>query len=157
MEMSTIASHYPWCFILLSIDGAQKGVDSSQSSKDALESAKSLASESHSVVVVTGEHDLVTDGSRVITVSNGDPILKLITAAGCSLTAVVAAFVCSGDSKDVTHVMKSCAYALSVFGMAAELAVKDPAFKGPGTARMHMLDAIYNLNEGTVIEMAKFS
>ena len=94
--------------ILFFIDGAQKGVDSSQSSDHALAPAKALALECHCVVVVTGEHDFVTDGSSVITVSNGHPILTKITAAGCALTAVLAAFVCLGDPTDVTHVMKLC-------------------------------------------------
>ncbi|XP_028393004.1 hydroxyethylthiazole kinase-like [Dendronephthya gigantea] len=140
-----------------SSDGAQKGVDSSQSSDHALGSAKALALECHCVVVVTGKDDFVTDGSRVITVSNGHPVLTKITAAGCALTAVMAAFVCLGDSTDVDHVMKSCACALSVFGIAAELAVKDPAVKGPGSARMHMLDAYSSISSETLSQMAKFS
>ncbi|CAB4001107.1 Hydroxyethylthiazole kinase, partial [Paramuricea clavata] len=122
-------------------DGAQKGVDSSHSSDHALAPAKALAIKCHCVVVVTGKDDFVTDGCSVITVSNGHRVLTKITAAGCALTAVLAAFVCLGDPTDVTHVMKSCACALSVFGIAAELAVKDPAVKGPGSARLHMLDA----------------
>ncbi|XP_078349978.1 uncharacterized protein LOC144634819 [Oculina patagonica] len=138
-------------------DEAQKGVDSSQSSDNALVPAKALASECHCVVVVTGEHDFVTDGSRVIKVSNGHPILKMITAAGCALTAVMAAFVSLGDPTDVDHVMKSCACALSVFGIAAELAVKSPAFHGPGSARMHMLDAYSNITIETLWQMTKFS
>ena len=107
--------------------------------------------------MVTGEHDFVTDGSRVIKVSNGHPVLKIITAVGCSLTAVLAAFVSLGDPTDVDHVMKSCASALSVIGIAAELAVKNPAFHGPGSARMHMLDAYSNINMETLWQMAKFS
>lgn len=132
-------------------------MDSSESSDNALVPAKALALECHCVVVVTGKHDFVTDGSRVIKVSNGDPILKVITAAGCALTAVVAAFVSLGDPTDVTSVMKNCAYALSIFGIVAEMAVKDPAVKGPGSARMHMLDAYSGISIETLQEMAKFS
>ena len=109
------------------------------------------------VVVVTGEHDYVTDGLRVIVVSNGDAILKVITAAGCALTATLAAFVSLVDPNDITQVMKSSAFALSVFGIAAELAVKQPTVKGPGSARMHMLDAYGSINMETLQEMAKFS
>ena len=45
------------------LEGAQKGVDSSQSSDHALMPAKALAVECHCVVVVTGKDDFVTDGS----------------------------------------------------------------------------------------------
>ena len=141
----------------VSTDGGQKGVDSSVSSNNALIPAQALASECHCVVVVTGEHDFVTDGTRVITVSNGHPILKLITAAGCTLTAVIAAFVSSEDPTDVNLVMKGCASALSVFGIAAELAVKNPTCMGPGSARMHMLDAYSGITIETLWDMAKFS
>lgn len=138
-------------------DGAQKGVDSSQSSNHALGPAKALAKECCCVVVVTGEHDFVTDGSIVITVSNGHPILTKITAAGCTLTAVLAAFVSLGDPTDVTHVIKSCACALSIFGIAAELAVEDPIAKGPGSVRMRMLDTYGRFNAQTLLERAKIS
>lgn len=138
-------------------DGVQKGVDSSQSSTSVLMPAKALAKECKCVVVVTGADDYVTDGSRVIAVSNGDPILQKITAAGCSLTAVVAGFVSVGDTTDINQVMNSCAFALSIFGIAAELAVKDPAVEGPGSARMRMLDAYSTINQEILQAMAKFS
>lgn len=138
-------------------DGGQKGVDSCESSDNALMPAQALALQCHCVVVVTGKHDFVTDGTRVITVSNGHPILKKITAAGCALTAVIAAFVSLEDSTDVNLVMKGCASALSVFGIAAELAVENPACKGPGSARMHMLDAYRSITIETLWEKAKFS
>ena len=119
--------------------------------------AKALAKECKCVVVVTGADDYVMDGSRVITVSNGDPVLQKITAAGCSLTAVMAAFISVGDTTDVNEVMNSCACALSIFGIAAELAVKDPAVEGPGSVRMHMLDAYSTINQEILQAMAKFS
>lgn len=119
--------------------------------------AKALAVECHCVVVVTGKDDFVTDGSNVIKVSNGHPILTKITAAGCTLTAVLAAFVSLGDPTDVTHVMKSCACALSIFGIAAELAVQDATAKGPGSVRMLMLDTYGTFNIQTLWNMAKIS
>lgn len=152
--MSPVASMW---HISCQSDGAQKGVDSCQSSTSVLMPAKALAKKCKCVVVVTGAADYVTDGSRVITVSNGDPILQKITAAGCSLTAVMAAFISVGDTTDVNEVMNSCACALSIFGIAAELAVKDPAVEGPGSARMHMLDAYSTINQEILQAMAKFS
>ena len=95
MVGSTASRSFNWkCIFHFSTDGAQKGVDSSESSDNALAPAKALATECGCVVVVTGEHDYVTDGLRVIVVSNGDAILKVITAAGCALTATLAALFC---------------------------------------------------------------
>ena len=65
--MSLVASMW---HISYQSDGVQKGVDSSQSSTSVLMPAKALAKECQCVVVVTGADDYVTDGSRVIAVSN---------------------------------------------------------------------------------------
>ncbi len=56
--------------------------------------------------------DYVTDGSRVIAVENGVEMLTLITAAGCSLTALIAAFLVPAQEDPLT----ATALALSIFG-----------------------------------------
>ena len=54
----------------------------------------------------------VTDGSQVIAVHNGVPMLTKVTAAGCSVTALIAAFV--GTSP--TQPLLATAHALAAFG-----------------------------------------
>lgn len=54
----------------------------------------------------------VTDGTRVAAVSNGHPLLTSITAAGCSVTALIAAFVACGPQDPLL----AAAHALAVFG-----------------------------------------
>ena len=54
----------------------------------------------------------VTDGTRVLEVHNGIEMLTLVTAAGCSLTALVAAFV----SQTPEDVLMATAAAMAVFG-----------------------------------------
>ena len=51
---------------------------------DALGAAKQLAARHGCVVAVSGAEDLVTDGSRVVRVANGVPLLQQVTATGCS-------------------------------------------------------------------------
>lgn len=48
---------------------------------------------SGNVVAASGAVDIVTGGKRVVGVHNGMPMLQKITATGCSVTALVAAFV----------------------------------------------------------------
>jgi hydroxyethylthiazole kinase-like sugar kinase family protein len=55
----------------------------------------------------------VTDGSRVVRVSNGDPMMRLVTATGCSVTALIAAFVAVAKRSDA---ILATAHALAVFG-----------------------------------------
>ncbi|KAJ9516239.1 hypothetical protein QJQ45_001150 [Haematococcus lacustris] len=77
--------------------GTIKGVDSCESSHAALPLAQTLAQEHQCIVAVSGEVDYVTDGSRVLRISGGDALLTYVTAAGCALTALIAAFVCELD------------------------------------------------------------
>ena len=54
----------------------------------------------------------VTDGTHVLEVHNGVEMLTLVTAAGCSLTALVAAFV----SQNPQDALMATAVAMAVFG-----------------------------------------
>jgi hydroxyethylthiazole kinase len=137
-----------------------RGVDSTVETsgmQDAWNAAASLASEHGCIVVVTGATDFVTDGSSTaFEISNGVPMLQAITATGCAVTAVCAAFLsvcCDGDEETSTSVEKSFAVAsaLACFGLAAELATVRGGDKGPGSLRVGLLDALYNLKESEVV------
>lgn len=54
----------------------------------------------------------VTDGNRIIAVDNGTPMLTRITATGCAVTAMVAAYVAVAQSEPLL----ATAHALAVFG-----------------------------------------
>lgn len=123
-----------------------KGADSLRESTDAIEAAKSLAQSSGSIVAVSGAVDIVTDGKRVVGAQNGVPMLQKITATGCSVTALIAAFV----AVDPSHAFEATATALSIFGVAGEVAM-DMA-KGPASLRLHLIDSLYGLDEATVLD-----
>lgn len=119
-------------------------MDSIHESTDAIEAAKSLAKASGCIVAVSGAVDIVTDGKKVVGAQNGVPMLQKITATGCSVTALIAAFL----AVDPSHAFEATTTALSIFGVAAEIAM-DIA-KGPGSLRMHLIDSLYGLDQGTV-------
>jgi hydroxyethylthiazole kinase len=54
----------------------------------------------------------ITDGHRVIEVNNGVAMLCDITATGCSVTALIAAYIAANPD----DVMMATAAALAVFG-----------------------------------------
>ena len=69
-----------------------KGVDSDASLEQVREHADDLARRAGAVVAVTGAEDYVTDGVREpIRLRGGDPRMPLITALGCSVSALVGA------------------------------------------------------------------
>ncbi|KAH9622219.1 hypothetical protein KSS87_003842 [Heliosperma pusillum] len=131
--------------------GHNKGADSLHESIDALEAAKSLAQASGAVVAVTGAVDIVTDGNQVIGAHNGVPMMQKITATGCSVTALIAAFV----SIDPTHALEATVSALSIFGIAGELGLESA--KGPASLRVNLIDSLYGLDEATVHRHVKVS
>uniref|UniRef100_A0A5B6YJS8 Hydroxyethylthiazole kinase n=1 Tax=Davidia involucrata TaxID=16924 RepID=A0A5B6YJS8_DAVIN len=125
--------------------GPTKGVDSSHESTDVVEAAKSLAQASGCIVAVSGAVDVITDGQRVIGAQNGVAMMQKITATGCSVTALIAAFV----AIDPLNAFEATASALSIFGIAGEIGM-DMA-KGPASLRMHLIDSLYGLDQATVL------
>lgn len=120
-------------------------MDSRHESTDVVEAAKSLAQLSGSVIAVSGAIDVVTDGQQVVGVQNGVAMLQKITATGCSVTALIAAFI----AIDPSHVVEATASALSLFGVASEIGME--MAKGPASLRMHLIDSLYGLDQGIVV------
>ena len=115
-----------------------KGVDSSASSDDALESAKRLASEVGAVVVISGEIDYITDGTEVHTVEGGNPIMTSVTGMGCTATALTGAFAAVVDDP-----MVAATAAMAVMSLAGERAAESS--RGNGSMQVNFLDELYNL------------
>ena len=117
---------------------------------DALEAAKALALSSGSVVAVSGAVDFITNGEQVVGASNGVPMMQKITATGCAVTALIAAFVAIEPS----DALVAAACALAIFGLAGEIGMES---KGPASLRMHLIDALYCLDEETVTSRVRIA
>ncbi|KAI3848029.1 hypothetical protein MKW92_003663 [Papaver armeniacum] len=130
---------------------SSKGADSSHGSMDAIEAAKSLAKASGAVVAVSGAVDIITDRQRLVSVHNGVAMMQRITATGCAVTALIAAFV----AVDPLHAFEATASALSIFGVAGELGM-DMA-KVPASLRMHLLDSLHGLDQATILSRVNIS
>eukprot|EP00877_Chromochloris_zofingiensis_P014836 jgi/Chrzof1/9606/Cz04g09140.t1 len=129
--------------------GTTRGVDSTADSHEALDAAMRIARQYGCVVAVSGARDLVTDGNRIIAVDNGTPMLTRITATGCAVTAMVAAYVAVAQSEPLL----ATAHALAVFGLAGESA----SHAGPGSARVGLLDNLHQLTSGKRQTLARTS
>ena len=114
---------------------AAKGVDATDPVQAAEETAMALASEFDSVVVITGETDFVTDGTKVVRVDGGSAMMPRITAMGCSLTCLLGAFAA------VTDPMDAAVSGLILFAEAGHRAEK--MSHGPGTFSYQFLDALH--------------
>lgn len=104
--------------------------------------AKQFATEHGCIVAVTGEVDLVTDGTTAYGIHNGTPLLRQVTGAGCMLSVLVAAFV--GANPEVP--LDAAAAAVALMGLCGERAVATlTEAEGTGTLRTRLLDAVSNL------------
>ena len=105
-----------------------RGVDSTAATDAALDAAQVRALKTQAVVAVTGETDYVTDGRRVIALSNGSPLMTRVTGVGCALSATVAAFV--GASAGPEEYWLATVAAVAYSTIAGELAARDTALLG---------------------------
>ncbi len=125
-----------------------KGVDSIHSVSEAADTARILAEELQTTLAITGPVDLVTDGQRMVQVSNGHPLMGYVTGTGCTATTTIGAFLAiDGDPLSAT------ATALAFFGLAGEVAGQ--AATAPGSFMIQLLDALYSMTPSQLKEGCK--
>lgn len=124
---------------LSGMGGKVRGVDSA-GADDAKASTLGLAQSLGCVVSCTGATDYVSDGKDVIALDRGTPMEENVSGTGCMLSSVTG---CYAGACGVS--LESAAAAITVFNVAAEKAEKVSA--GPGTFRLNLMDAIYNLSK----------
>lgn len=78
-------------------DARPRGVDTVDTVDAARGAAVALARYTGGAVVVSGEVDLITDGSTVAKSHGGSPLMSKITGCGCSQGGVLAAYACAAD------------------------------------------------------------
>jgi hydroxyethylthiazole kinase len=122
--------------------GGGKGVDSTASSDQAVEAARALATRTGAVVAVSGAIDYVTDGTGLIEIPGGDPIMTRVTGTGCSLGAVMAALLGAGVSP-----IRAATAASAVFARAGERAAA--LSRGPGGFAVAFLDELALIGTGS--------
>jgi len=103
--------------VLAGAGGAVKGVDSDGLVGDPVNIARDFAKAEGITVVISGETDIVSNGTRTLLVGNGDPMMGIICGTGCMASSVVGTFAAVCDDP----VMAS-AGALAAFGIAGEKA-----------------------------------
>ncbi|MFQ5886857.1 MAG: hydroxyethylthiazole kinase, partial [Anaerolineae bacterium] len=133
---------------LTGLGGVVKGVETIVEVEDPIAVAKALAQEHELTAAITGARDIISDGVRVMAVDNGHPMLKTITGTGCMATTMIAAFAAVEDDY-----LLAATGGLVSFGLAAEIAALQA--KGPGSFKVALFDALYNLSRKQLLDGAK--
>lgn len=108
-----------------------------------IEALRQFTQKNNTVVVVTGETDLIIDGENIACVSNGDQMLGKITGSGCMLTGIIAAFLGAGAVP-----LTAAISGLTLYGAAGERAAAQSGTRQPGTFRCLLIDALAELAAG---------
>jgi hydroxyethylthiazole kinase len=127
-----------------------KGVDSADRPEAAREAARQLARRSGAVVAVTGATDYVTDGTAMLAIANGHPMLTRVTGTGCTATALIGGFLGAGLDG-----MAAATAGLAVLGVVAELAAEQAG--GPGSFQVALLDGLHHLGDAELGRLARIS
>jgi hydroxyethylthiazole kinase len=135
LDVSIVKGNAGEIGVLAGAQGVVKGVDSEGLKGDPIEIAREYAKAEGLTVVISGETDIVTNGSRTLLVKNGDPMMGMICGTGCMATSVVGTF--AAVAKD--PIMAS-AGALAAFGIAGEKAAEK--FGRPGAFKIALFDEL---------------
>lgn len=134
---------------LVNADIKSKGVDSSQSSDDAVESARQLAKTTGAVVVISGPTDYITDGIRTETVTYGSPLMTRVTAMGCTASSIVGAFAAINPDP-----IEAATHAMMAMGICGERAVAKNA--SPGSLLINFVDELYRLEVSPSFDLSLY-
>ena len=148
LSISVIRGNASEVLSLADENSRTRGVDSTHSVDEAAEAALTLAGELKSALAITGKVDLITDGKRVLRVSNGHELMGFVTGTGCAATAIIGAFL-AVESDPVL----AAASALAYYGLAGEKGAEKA--EGPASFMTASLDALYNIDADQLEEGAR--
>ena len=121
-----------------------RGVDSTDTVITARKAAVELAKWTGGAVFVSGETDLITDGSLVALSYGGSHFFEKITGAGCSLGGVVAVYL------SVASPFIASLTAAAVYNLAGKRA--EDKVEGPGHFQSQFLDELYKATAEEIVD-----
>lgn len=118
--------------------------------------AVALAEAKGTVILASGETDIITDGKRLVYGHNGTPQLATVTGTGCMLGALCAAYLSANENTEVvqnvqdtesdklseTKAVDAAVTACAVLGICGELAGSEA---GSGSFMVKLMDALSTL------------
>ena len=106
------------------------------------------------MAAVSGATDYVSDGLCTVAVANGTPLFPKITASGCLLGSVIAAFLAVAPEQEY---LDAAAEACAVYAVAGEAAAEGLAAAQSGTFGVRLVDSLAAVTARQVSEAARTS
>ena len=142
LDLAAIKGNYGEITTLAGTEATVRGVESVGEYADIAETALACAREFDTVVVASGETDIVATPEIAFEISVGDPMLGSVVGTGCMLGATVATFAGALDDPDRAALLGTVA-----FGVAGEVATEGAFgdYRGPASYHVAFLDAVAGL------------
>lgn len=155
VKISVLRGNLSEISFIAGLGSSTKGVDASHSdveSKDGFAVAVATAKKLGCVIAITGVIDIVSDGKRIVTISNGHKMLSEVTGTGCMTTSLIGAY-CGVIGDAFTAAIAG----ITSMGIAGEIAFENAGGKGTGSFHIAVIDAISQLNSKIILERAKIN
>ena len=140
---------------LAGVGAGGRGVDATDEVEAAIPAARDLAAQTGGVVAISGAQDVIVSTRRVTRLVSGHPMMQLVIGTGCSLGALVAAYLgahrtaAAGQDAFDLHDAVVAAHAHS--GAAGMLAAQRAS--APGSFAVAWIDALYQLTSERIVEL----
>ncbi|AHG74975.1 Hydroxyethylthiazole kinase [Mannheimia varigena USDA-ARS-USMARC-1296] len=129
-----------------------KGVDAGEGSHNMVEIAEQVAKGYQTIVAISGETDVVSNGSLTVLLRNGSPMFPQITASGCLLSAICGAFLAVAEKEQYFNALIE---ACSAYAVAGEIAAKSLKPTEYGQFAVNLLNELGALTPETVEQYAE--
>ena len=139
VEFAAIKGNYGEITALAGAEAEVKGVESVGEYDEIEQTAQAVADSADTVVVASGETDIVATADAAYRVAAGDEMMGEVVGTGCILGGAVATF-CGGLEDTLTAAL----HATLAFGLVGERAADDE-YTGPASYHTNLLDGIWNL------------
>ena len=139
VDFAAIKGNYGEITALAGAEAEVKGVESVGEYDEIEQTAQAVADSADTVVVASGETDIVATADAAYRVEAGDEMMGEVVGTGCILGGTVATF-CGGVDDTLTAAL----HATLAFGLVGERAADDE-YSGPASYHTNLLDGIWNL------------
>lgn len=150
-----IRGNYAELMCLAGLATEEKGVDSTLSyDKVKIDIDRLLKTSTllGSILVLSGEEDLIIGQGKVIKVSNGHPMMARLTGCGCMQSALLAGLLAVGEDD-----FEACLYGVSLMGVLGERAVKRLDSKmGNLSFKIALFDEAFCAKDEQIIQGARY-
>jgi len=156
LKLSVLRGNVSEIRCVAGLASSTRGVDASGADASDIDSvaqmAAALATRLGCVVVVSGEVDVIADGTRLLLIENGQIMLTSLTGTGCMCSSLVGSF-CGAAGGDY---FTAAAGAMLTMGAAGEIAFKNAGALGNGSFHGALHDAISRMDVPTLERMARY-